>query len=278
MTTTSRSTAISSASAQASIDTAPEGPSITKTVDVDATYLGGPVRYQVEITLPADSGPFFDLTVMDDLPDGLRFGDTVSADCTGCGTAPSVRSLDPSDSATGTRTGWSLGDLQRQAAPRRIVITYDASLAQTYADGSPIPLDTVFENTATLGVNTTDRLGDATPSTDAPPTFDLFDSASTPVRYGRPVLSLDKRLHSSENAASIIPDNDGVRREATEGMVTALVLRHLEPLSEADCPRMAPALRRAFLVAHEELGDAVSESLVAHQRRMRAVLGWPIAL
>lgn len=204
---------ISSASAQASIDTAPEGPSITKTVDVDATYLGGPVRYQVEITLPADSGPFFDLTVMDDLPDGLRFGDTVSADCTGCGTAPSVRSLDPSDSATGTRTGWSLGDLPRQAAPRRIVITYDASLAQTYADGSPIPLDTVFENTATLGVNTTDRLGDATPSTDAPPTFDLFDSASTPVRYGRPVLSLDKRLHSSENAASIIPDNDGVRYE-----------------------------------------------------------------
>lgn len=58
----------------------------------------------------------------------------------------------------------------------------------------------------------------------------------------------------------------------------ACFLTILEPLSEADCPRMAPALRRAFLVAHEELGDAVGASLVAHQRRMRAVLGWPIAL
>lgn len=62
-------------------------PTITKTASVPATYQGGPVTYSLAVVLPADSGPYYDLSVMDELPDGIDFVETVSAACTGCATA-----------------------------------------------------------------------------------------------------------------------------------------------------------------------------------------------
>jgi glutathione S-transferase len=60
---------------------------------------------------------------------------------------------------------------------------------------------------------------------------------------------------------------------------TAAFLTPVLPLSETDCPAMAPAPRRAFGVIAEEVGDAVAPELLAHRTRMlERHLGWPIVL
>lgn len=59
----------------------------------------------------------------------------------------------------------------------------------------------------------------------------------------------------------------------------ATFLTAVSPLTEADCPKMLPALRHAFAAAAEEIGPEVSQELAAHRMRMlERHLGWPIAL
>lgn len=66
------------------------------------------------------------------------------------------------------------------------------------------------------------------------------------------------------------------------GALDAYVAAFLAPVGEireADCPRMAPAMRSAFAAAAEELGPHVPPSLVALRARMfERHLEWPIAL
>ncbi len=69
----------------------------------------------------------------------------------------------------------------------------------------------------------------------------------------------------------------GLQADALD-VYTACFTTILAPMTEEDCPRMAPALRRGFLAAHEGLGEMVGPGLAAHRMRMRAVLGWPIEL
>ena len=60
---------------------------------------------------------------------------------------------------------------------------------------------------------------------------------------------------------------------------SATFLTPMTTISEEDCPGMAPALRQAFAVVRDELGDEVPEVLLAHRKRMfERHLAWPIAL
>jgi glutathione S-transferase len=59
----------------------------------------------------------------------------------------------------------------------------------------------------------------------------------------------------------------------------ATFLTPLLPIAEADCPALAPPLRRAFGAAHETFGALVPHELVDHRRMMfERHLAWPIAL
>ena len=59
----------------------------------------------------------------------------------------------------------------------------------------------------------------------------------------------------------------------------ATFLTPLTPITEEQCPAMAPALRVAFGVAAEQLGPHLPAALRAHRDRMFAQhLAWPIAL
>lgn len=69
----------------------------------------------------------------------------------------------------------------------------------------------------------------------------------------------------------------GQRPDALD-VYAAGFLQMMDPIAEEDCPRMLPALRRAFLVGHEELGAAVRGGLVGHRVRMREWLGWPLEI
>jgi glutathione S-transferase len=60
---------------------------------------------------------------------------------------------------------------------------------------------------------------------------------------------------------------------------SATFLTPLTTISEEDCPGMLPALRQAFAVPRDELGDEVPGVLLAHRERMfERHLAWPIAL
>jgi glutathione S-transferase len=59
----------------------------------------------------------------------------------------------------------------------------------------------------------------------------------------------------------------------------ATFLTPLSEISEADCPALEPALRRAFGTAHEELGHLVPAELAAHRKFvLERHLAWPISL
>ncbi|MFT3772460.1 MAG: hypothetical protein QM820_44265 [Minicystis sp.] len=71
---------------------------------------------------------------------------------------------------------------------------------------------------------------------------------------------------------------DGDRVSALD-IYAAAFLTPLCPIPESDCPRLSPLLRQAFGTAHEALGNAVPEALLAHRRRMfERHMGFPIAI
>lgn len=70
----------------------------------------------------------------------------------------------------------------------------------------------------------------------------------------------------------------GDRPDALD-VYAATFLTPVSPITEAECPKFAPALRAAFGSAHEELGALVPAALSEHRRRMYDHhLGWPIEL
>ena len=107
---------------------------------------------------------------------------------------------------------------------------------------------------------------------------------------------LAKRYGYSEQAIATVRERSGAQldylarrlgtREYFGGdrpnavdIYTATFLTPLRPISEADCPAMAPALRSTFATAAEELGPLVPPSLFALRTRMfERHLPWPIAL
>jgi glutathione S-transferase len=82
--------------------------------------------------------------------------------------------------------------------------------------------------------------------------------------------ALQRRLGDAEYFGGAAPD--------ALDIYTACFLTPLTDIEEADCA-MLPALRRAFAVAREAIGDAVAPALLAHRERMlERHLGWPITL
>lgn len=74
-------------------------------------------------------------------------------------------------------------------------------------------------------------------------------------------------------------DYFGVDTPNALDVYSACFLTPLGPIDEADCPRMSPALRRAFAIPAEELGAEVGTALLGHRKRvLERHLGWPIAI
>lgn len=95
--------------------------------------------------------------------------------------------------------------------------------------------------------------------------------AAVRARVGAELAFLDERLGTAEYFAGARP-----------GAVDVYLATFLTPytdISEADCPGLQPALRKAFGAAHEELGALVPPRLLAHRARMfERHLAYPIAL
>ena len=159
--------------------------SLTKTADVVSAAVGDAVTFTVVATVPPDVQTF-DATILDTLPAGLTYLDTLSATCTApLGCSDTVATIPPA----GQRLAWFLGDLAPNSQTREFTIRYRAVVADVVAATAGASL----ANSAIVASNSTDTVS-GTPGT--PPAAGTFEGTTTPasdtVTVLEPTLVLDK--------------------------------------------------------------------------------------
>ncbi len=169
--------------------------SITKTVTPSSATIGEPIRYTVDVTLPANVIQY-DVTVIDQLPSGIQVlspGYTVSTSCQAAGggaCSPDVTGI-AELTPTGGDVGWFLGDLTTPSSEDRVVtIVFDA-----YVDDAPAAVSgATLTNSVNVYGNQTDQLGTITVVPDTP----NYDVAGTPASASEsivePRMTIAKRV------------------------------------------------------------------------------------
>ena len=169
--------------------------SITKSVDPTSATIGEPIRYTVDVTLPANVIQY-DVTVIDQLPTGIQVlspGYTVSTSCQAAGggaCSPDVTGITEL-TPTGGDVGWFLGDLTTPSADDRVVtIVFDAYVD----DAAPAVSGATLTNSVNVYGNQTDKLGTITVVPDTP----NYDVVGTPASAGEgivePHMTIAKRV------------------------------------------------------------------------------------
>jgi fimbrial isopeptide formation D2 family protein/uncharacterized repeat protein (TIGR01451 family) len=176
---------------QASTDNTVIAPNLTltKSVTPDTATVGETVTYTLAVTIPADV-ILFDATVIDDLPAGVIYEDTVATSCDQGGGACSPGVTVTELGSDGDVAGWFLGDLTTPAAGARVVtITWEG-----YLDDDPAVVDgATLTNTANVYGNQTDQIPGAPGSIPDPATFDVSGTPATAdVDVVEPTLTIDK--------------------------------------------------------------------------------------
>jgi fimbrial isopeptide formation D2 family protein/uncharacterized repeat protein (TIGR01451 family) len=172
-------------------------PRISKVGSPGQSPLNVDVAYTVMVTVPANGAPIHNVTLWDDLPDGMRFttASPLTIVCSsGClGTDPTGSSLGPIvTSADGiSRVGWYLGTLGSNTVDRTYRITYPAQIKPTKTIGT-VALHDTFVNTTRVGYNAIDRLGVVRPNLGRPLVFDSQAAANATVEYDRPIVRIAK--------------------------------------------------------------------------------------
>jgi uncharacterized repeat protein (TIGR01451 family)/fimbrial isopeptide formation D2 family protein len=190
------------------------GATVTKRVATDGApadtanaTVGDDVTYTVDVRFPAGI-QFYDTTVIDELPDGVRFDGSTSTTCVeGCGDPGdlSAAALPPTTAADGRTTlGWYVGDLGSASVARVLRIVYRGHVARTLTPGAP-PADVVAGRTLTNTVhayyNGVDELTTDPTTTPAAGTFDESTApADAVVRVVEPQVAIDKVVSGDADA------------------------------------------------------------------------------
>ncbi|HWI22285.1 MAG TPA: isopeptide-forming domain-containing fimbrial protein [Baekduia sp.] len=197
------------------------GASLTKSVAPGEATIGDQVTYTAVVTFPANI-TYYDATVIDALPDGLVYDNTVSVDCGGA-CSPAVTTLPAAPQPDGTtRLGWYLGDLPNQPQVRTYTITYRAHVADDYISPvAPVVRGNTLTNSATGFYNSSDLIT-TTPTT--VPSSGGFDEDTGPdtadVDVVEPIVTIDKGVSGDTN-------NDDVRdTQPGESYTYSLVVRN----------------------------------------------------
>jgi large repetitive protein len=178
---------------------------IAKSGTPGSRTAGQHVDYTVTVTVPKSVWGD-DVTVIDTLPAGIRFGALKSQSCTGgCDlNAPPIAVIG-SPSTSDRTIGFDVGDIASMTADRTITFTYDGVVTTTAASGSQ-------SNQATLYYDATDKRTGTPSSVPAPSSFDRnVGPASAAVTVTRPQLTIDK------NVVGQVGDSD--TRRAVPGQV-----------------------------------------------------------
>ncbi|MCB0858270.1 MAG: DUF11 domain-containing protein [Solirubrobacterales bacterium] len=114
------------------------GSSVTKSVDPAWVTIGTPMTYKATVTIPKNL-KFFNLTVLDLLPDSIDFDGYVGSSCiSGCSVsnpAPTVQNYNAQVAPSATTIGWDLGTVDAGSADRVIEFTYKAHVRDTHRNG-----------------------------------------------------------------------------------------------------------------------------------------------
>jgi large repetitive protein len=202
---------------QATVDNTLIAPTmrVVKSVTPGQATVGEVATYTLDVTIPADV-ILYDTTVLDDLPVGLVFIDTLSMSCEQGGGACSPPITVTELGSDGDVVAWFLGDLSTAAAQDRVVtIEYEA-----YVDDVIGVVDGVtLTNTANVYGNQTDLVV-GTPG--AIPDAGDFDVAGTPddadLDVVEPTLTIDK------DVAGQVGDTDTRRAVPGETLTYTLVI------------------------------------------------------
>lgn len=188
---------------------------IGKTGVPDEATIGQRVKQTITVQIPAGITQY-DVSVIDDLPDGLIFGDYIDeeTECTvGCDIPGSAINPDPLDdvaNGNGQTIGWFLGDITaRPDAPRTVVLVYWAYIGAEYGAGGDVSDGDELVNEATLVFNETDQI---TVPPNTPPDPDDFDQereTSWTTDVIEPTLSLTKTVAEGSNEVNLRDTDPG---------------------------------------------------------------------
>jgi large repetitive protein len=209
-------------SASATDSVSLEGASLTKSVTPGSATIGDEVTYTAEVVFPANI-TYYDATVIDTLPDGMVFGDTVSVSCDGGPCTPAVTSLPAAVQPDGrTRVGWYLDDLPNQTETRTYTITYSAHVADDYADPvAPVVSGNTLTNSAAAFSNGQDLITTIPTSVPDPGGFeDATDPDTADVGVVEPAVTIDKDVSGDAN------DDDVRDTQPGDSYTYSLVVRN----------------------------------------------------
>jgi len=184
---------------------------LTKNVDQGTATVGEQVTYTTQVTFPG-SVTYFDATVIDTLPDGMVFDETVDVTCDGGACAPAVPELSPQPQANGsTRLAWFLGDLPNRPAARTFEITYTAHVDDTYVpEGTPVVNTHTLTNVARAYYRGTDVIVGIPGSIPDPTSFpNNSNQDDANVGVIEPQVVLDKDVSADAGDDDIRPTQPG---------------------------------------------------------------------
>jgi fimbrial isopeptide formation D2 family protein/uncharacterized repeat protein (TIGR01451 family) len=180
-----------------------DSPTITKEADVETAPIGATVTYEVSVSIPAGA-PYYDVAIVDLLPDGVVDASSVSVDCAGCpGTDPVIADLGP-QLADQWEIGWFLGDLASAPDVRVYTIVYTVVIDETHLDGGLVRAGDALDNIAEVVWNDTDQLIGPAGLIDRSG-WSGSRTATDTVTVGVPELSIEKTV---DNAAALMPFPD----------------------------------------------------------------------
>lgn len=169
------------------------GLSVSKATDATTATVGDTVDFELSLTMPADTIGY-DITVLDELPQGLSFESILTAECRQAGTTCPAPMADIDATAAGDRIAFFVGDLLTPVAEdREIVIGYRTVVG----DVAPVVAGVTLTNAAVAHINVTNRLGAALAAVPDAASFDAASGATTAgVTVSEPVVTLAKTVSS----------------------------------------------------------------------------------
>jgi uncharacterized repeat protein (TIGR01451 family)/fimbrial isopeptide formation D2 family protein len=178
---------------------------LTKSVDPGTATVGEQVTYTTEITFPAGVN-YFDTTMIDTLPDGMVFDETVDVTCNGGPCTPAVTALPPQPQGNGsTRLGWFLDDLPAGPA-RTYEITYTAHVENEAAIGDGDTLTNVAQ-AFYRGTSVISGVPGSIPDPSSFPNNSNPDNADVDVI--EPEVALDKDVSADAGDDDVRPTQPG---------------------------------------------------------------------
>lgn len=173
------------------------GPGIVKSGTPAEATIGQFVTNTLTVTVPAEIDQY-DVTVTDNLPDGLVFDSYLSATCTaGCtGGATDITpvTLTPIANGNGQRIGWWFGDLTSAPQARTVELKYRTRVAADYNAGGEVTDGDTLVNEASLLFNLTDKVQVPPTTPPDPDDYDEVREDDSTTEVVEPDVTMEKEV------------------------------------------------------------------------------------